>query len=61
MPYTALFILYQIITMPYLAFLEFFERSVCYIKNAIEVLSVKVFVFVNLRSYLTDDQMQELI
>ena len=25
------------------------------------VLSVKVFVFINLRSYLTDKQMQELI
>ena len=40
---------------------KFFERLVCYIKNAIEVLSVKVFVFINLRSYLTDNQMQELI
>lgn len=40
---------------------KFFERLVCYIKNVIEVLSIKVFVFINLRSYLTDNQMQELI
>ena len=40
---------------------KFFERLVCYIKNVIGVLSVKVFVFINLRSYLTDNQMEELI
>ena len=39
----------------------FFERLICYIKNVVNVLSVKVFVFINLRSYLTDKQMQELI
>ena len=40
---------------------KFFERLVCYIKNVIGVLSIKVFVFINLRSYLTDNQMEELI
>lgn len=40
---------------------KFFERLVCYIKNVIGVLSVKVFVFINLRSYLTNNQMEELI
>ena len=40
---------------------KFSERLVCYIKNVIGVLSVKVFVFINLRSYLTDNQMEELI
>lgn len=39
----------------------FFERLVCYVKNAVNVLRVKAFVFINLRSYLTDEQMQELI
>ena len=39
----------------------FFERLCSYIKNAVNVLGVRLFVFVNLRSYLTDEQMQELI
>ena len=40
---------------------DFFERLICYIKNVVNVLAVKVFVFINLRSYLTDNQMKELI
>lgn len=40
---------------------DFFERLIRYIKIAVNVLSTKVFVFVNIRSYLTDLQMQELI
>ncbi|MCB5387572.1 type II-A CRISPR-associated protein Csn2 [Blautia glucerasea] len=39
----------------------FFERLCSYIKNAVNVLGVRLFAFVNLRSYLTDEQMQELI
>ena len=40
---------------------DFFERLIRYIKIAVNVLSTKVFVFINIRSYLTDLQMQELI
>ena len=40
---------------------DFFERIIRYVKIAVEVLSTKVFVFVNIRSYLTDEQIQELI
>lgn len=40
---------------------DFFERLIRYVKIAVEVLSTKVFVFVNIRSYLTDSQVQELI
>ena len=40
---------------------DFFERIIRYVKIAVEVFSTKVFVFVNIRSYLTDEQIQELI
>lgn len=40
---------------------DFFERIIRYVKIAVEVLSTKVFVFVNIRSYLTDEQIQELL
>lgn len=40
---------------------DFFEQIIRYIKIAVNVLATKVFVFINLRSYLTDLQMQELI
>lgn len=40
---------------------DFLERLIRYIKVAVNVLSTKVFVFINIRSYLTDLQMQELI
>lgn len=40
---------------------DFLERLIRYVKIAVEVLSTKVFVFVNIRSYLTDSQVQELI
>ena len=40
---------------------DFFERLIRYIKVAVNVLLTKVFVFINIRSYLTDLQMQELI
>lgn len=40
---------------------EFFERLCSYIRSAVDVLRIKLFVFVNLRSYLTDEQMQKLI
>ena len=40
---------------------DFFERLIRYVKIAVEVLSTKVFVFVNIRSYLADSQVQELI
>ena len=40
---------------------DFFERLIRYIKIAVNVLSTKVFVFINIRIYLTDLQMQELI
>ena len=40
---------------------DFFERLIRYIKITVNVLSTKVFVFINIRSYLTDLQMQELI
>ena len=40
---------------------NFFERLIRYIKITVNVLSTKVFVFINIRSYLTDLQMQELI
>lgn len=40
---------------------DFFERIIRYVKITVEILSIKVFVFVNIRSYLTDDQVQELI
>lgn len=40
---------------------DFFERLIRYVKIAVEVLSTKVFVLVNIRSYFTDDQIQELI
>lgn len=40
---------------------DFFEKIIRYVKIAVEVLSTKVFVFVNIRSYLTDEQIQELI
>lgn len=39
----------------------FFERLFNYIKNVVNVLRIKLFVFVNLRSYLTDEQMKNLI
>ena len=40
---------------------DFFERLCSYIKSAVNVLGIKIFVFVNLRSYLPDMQMQGLI
>lgn len=40
---------------------DFFEQIIRYIKIAVNVLATKVFVFINIRSYLTDLQMQELI
>ena len=40
---------------------SFFERIVRYIKIAADVLKTKLFVFVNIRSYLLDTQMQELV
>ena len=40
---------------------NFFEKLIRYVKIAVEVLSTKVFVLVNIRSYLTDEQVQELI
>lgn len=41
--------------------MDFLERLVQYIKILAAMAGIKVFVFVNLRSYLTDDQMQEMI
>ena len=40
---------------------DFFERLVRYVKISVEVLSTKIFVFVNIRSYLTDYQVQALV
>ena len=40
---------------------DFFEHLIRYVKIAVEVLATKVFVFVNIRSYLIDLQVQELI
>ena len=40
---------------------SFLERIVRYIKIAANVLKTKLFVFVNIRSYLLDTQMQELV
>lgn len=39
----------------------FLERLVQYMKVLAAVVGIKVFMFVNLRSYLTDHQMQEVI
>ena len=40
--------------------MNFFEKLVSYIKIIVKVLAVKLVVFVNIRSYLTDEQMQAL-
>ena len=40
---------------------SFFERIVRYIKIAADVLKTKLFVFVNIRSFLSDIQMMELV
>ena len=40
--------------------MDFFEKLVSYIKIVVKVLAVKLVVFVNIRSYLTDEQMQAL-
>ena len=40
---------------------DFFERLVRYVKISVEVLSTKIFVLVNIRSYLTDYQVQALV
>ena len=40
---------------------SFFERIVRYIKIAADVLKTKLFVFVNIRSFLSDTQMLELV
>lgn len=41
--------------------MDFMERLVQYMKVLAVVVGVKVFMFVNLRSYLTDHQMQEVM
>lgn len=41
--------------------MDFLERLVQYMKVLAAVVGIKVFMFVNLRSYLTDHQMQEVI
>ncbi len=41
--------------------MDFQERLIQYIKILTAMVGVKVFIFVNLRSYLTDYQMQEVI
>lgn len=40
---------------------DYFEKLIRYIKVATVVMKYKIFVFVNLRSYLSDLQMQKLI
>lgn len=40
---------------------DYFEKLIRYIKVAAVVMKYKIFVFVNLRSYLSDLQMQKLI
>lgn len=40
---------------------DYFEKLIRYIKVAMVVMKYKIFVFVNLRSYLSDLQMQKLI
>ena len=40
---------------------SFFERIVRYIKIAADVLKTKLFIFVNIRSFLSDIQMMELV
>lgn len=41
--------------------MDFLERLVQYMKVLAAVVEIKVFMFVNLRSYLTEHQMQEVI
>lgn len=41
--------------------MDFMERLVQYMKVLAVVVGIKVFMFVNLRSYLTDHQMQEVM
>ena len=40
---------------------NYFERIIRYVKIVVNVLHIKALVFVNLRSYLTDKQIQELM
>ena len=40
---------------------NYFERIIRYIKIVVSILNIRVLVFVNLRSYLTDEQIQELM
>ena len=39
----------------------YFERIIRYVKIVVSILHIRVLVFVNLRSYLTDEQIQELM
>lgn len=41
--------------------IDFLEKLIRYIKTIVRVLSIKVIVFINLRSYLSETQMQEVI
>ena len=41
--------------------IDFLEKLIRYIKIIVRVLSIKVIVFINLRSYLSETQMQEVI
>ena len=40
---------------------NYFERIIRYVKIVVSILHIRVLVFVNLRSYLTDEQIQELM
>lgn len=40
---------------------NYFERIIRYVKVVVSILHIKVLVFVNLRSYLTDEQVRELM
>lgn len=41
--------------------IDFLEKLIRYIKTIVRVLSIKVIVFINLRSHLSETQMQEVI
>ena len=40
---------------------DYFENLIRYIKIIVQVLGIKVVVFVNIRSYLSDEQMDQLL